>query len=127
MFAAKVNVAFLLSVTSSGAGPERMVVTGGALTSHVQLSGVGSQLPHSSRARTSSVCTRRVRSKYSMPESHGANCVPSSAHWNVRSAGRLSVPSKVNSANVSCVTSGGPVRMRVFGGVVSGPSWTSHS
>ena len=59
MFAANVNVASVLSVISSGAGPERIVVTGGALTIHVQLAGVGSQLPQASRARTSSVCACR--------------------------------------------------------------------
>src|ERR687895_259789 len=74
--AAKVNVALLLSVTSSGAGPERMVVTGGDATRHVQVSGVGSQLPQASRARTSSVCTPRVRSEYSSGEVHELYCVP---------------------------------------------------
>src|SRR5918992_159325 len=59
-----VNVALVLSVTSSGAGPEMMVVTGGAFTSHVQTSGVGSQFPQASRARTWNTCTCRERSTY---------------------------------------------------------------
>src|SRR5688572_513233 len=104
-----------------------MVVTGGALTCQVKLSGVGSQLPAASRARTRSVCMPRVRSEYCSGDVHELYAVPSRAHWKVRLNGRLSVPSKVNSATRSVVGLAGPVRMFVFGGVVSGPSSTSHS
>src|SRR5688500_14758397 len=69
----------------------------------------------------------RVRSEYCCGDVHELYAVPSSAHWNVRSNGRLSVPSNVKSATCSIVGLAGPVRIRVFGGVTSGPSSTCHS
>src|SRR5688572_11779987 len=69
----------------------------------------------------------RVRSEYCSGEVHELYAVPSSAHWKVRLNGRLSVPSKVKCATVSIVGLAGPLRIRVFGAVVSGPSSTCHS
>jgi hypothetical protein len=98
--AAKVNLALVLSVTPSGAGPERMVVTGGDLTSHWYLAGVVSQLPATSLARTSRTWTRRVRSDHWSGEVHELYAVPFRAHWKVRVPGRLSVPVNVKVATV---------------------------
>jgi hypothetical protein len=90
--AAKVNLALVLSVMPSGAGPDRMVVTGGDLTSHSYLAGVGSKLPATSRARTSRTCTRRVRSDHWSGDVQELYAVPSRAHWKASAPGRLSLP-----------------------------------
>src|ERR687895_555323 len=94
----KLNFALVLSVTPSGAGPEVMIVTGGAATLHSYLAGVGSKLPAASLARISMTCLPRWRSDHWSGEVQELYAVPSSAHWKVSCPARLSEPANSNVA-----------------------------
>src|SRR5918999_297359 len=115
----KLNVAVVLSVTSSGAGPEVIVVTGGAATFHSYLAGVGSKFPAASLARISRTWVPRVRSDHWSGEVHELYAVPSSAHWKVTFPARLSEPANSKVATVLWSTAGGVEVIVVSGGVTS--------
>src|SRR5918997_1759085 len=116
----KVKVALVLSV--SGAGPDRIVVSGGGVTLQLRLAGVRSALPAASLARTRSWCTPTGRSEYRAGEVQALNAAPSSEHSNVEPA---SLAEKVSSAEVLAVSAGGPEAIVVSAGV--GSTWPAPS
>ena len=118
----KVNSAVGAYVSCTGAFV--IAVSGGSMTVHVQVAGVGSKNPLSSRARTRSVCSPSV-SSIAMCDDSGSggsaasqpsNRPPSSEHSYSTAP---SFEEKVKTAPVLIVNAGGPVTI-----VVSG-SWPS--
>ena len=69
----------------------------------------------------------RTRSENSSGDVQELYAEPSSAHSNESGATRLSVPVNVNVATLSGSEAAGPVRIRVSGATMSGPSSTNHS
>src|SRR5918999_229751 len=134
-----VNIAVVAVVSSSG--PRSIDVSGAdrSTTVKIRFAAVGSTLPVSSTARTSKLCSpaARTSTRYGVPgtvgvlstESQSPSSAPSSRHsYSSSMSGTWSsVPVNSNPTSQLAVRLGGPLTMRVSGGVVSGGSTTSHS
>ena len=116
------NVALALGAVAGGAAV--IVVSGSATTVHAYVAGVSSVLPARSVATTRKVWLPGARSAYSSGDSHSASGSLSSEHSNVDSG---SLDMNVKLAMVSIVVwAFGPIRIVVWGSVVSGGVMTVH-
>jgi hypothetical protein len=126
----KVKVALVSAVSSSG--PVRTSVSGPDMSTTVQVrvAPTGSMFPAASIACTTRVWSPGVRTSISSGVSQPPMASPSSVHSksSSRTGVKSSVPENSNMLMKFGVDepSGGPLVMRVVGGVTSGPR-TSHS
>ena len=123
------NVAVVALVSEFG--PESIDVSGAVMSTTVKSrrAGVGSTLPVSSTARTSTRCRPRVGTSTSSGGSHDSHGPLSTRHSNSISSSWVWSSEPVNSSQLMklAVVAGGPRVIVVLGGVTSGGSTTSHS